>query len=394
MYLVDGQRYGPDGHGLERALAAAYDDRIRPLCLCCDPAVPVYITRLGGNFVLKRMPFTGSRHAVGCSHYESPSELSKLGEVLGTAICEDPDTGVTQLRVGFALSKGTSRAVEPGGGQGSRSIRSDGTRLSLRGLLHFLWQESQLTRWHPGFAGKRTWAVVRSHLLAAAANKIVRGVSLMDVLYVPEPFTVANRDEIDVRRMRRFANGLQRRGDSRSLMLLIGEVRKIVPARDHFKVLVKHMPDQAFRLDGQLHRFTVMRFERELSMCGSSSRTIVIASFGLGTSGLPTIEELSLVPVTLEWLPVEDIFERQLVDRLVRERRMFDKTFRFNAAGQLSVSAIALDALGSPVPLFIQRVGGVPPAFRANVPSWVWEVGQSQMPPLPKRRAESPFAST
>jgi len=312
--------------------------------------------------------------------------------VLGTAISEDPDTGVTHLRVGFSLSKGAPRTVVSGTGQDSGSVRSDGTRLSLRGLLHFLWHEAELTRWHPGFSGKRTWAVVRSHLLASAANMIVRGVPLADLLYVPEPFAVANRDEIDVRRTRRFANGLQRRGDTRPLMLLIGEVKEIVPVRYHFKVLVKHMPDHAFQLDGQFHRRMVKRFERELSMRSSSSRTIVVATFGLGISGLPAIEELSLMAVTLEWLPVEDIFERQLIDRLVRERRTFDKTLRFNAAGQLSVSAIALDAIDSPVPLCIQRVVDGPPAFRGNVPPWVWNVSHSEMPPLPKRRTESPFA--
>jgi len=47
MYLVDGRRYEPDEHGLDRALSAAYDDRIRPLCLCSEPPIPVYITRLG-----------------------------------------------------------------------------------------------------------------------------------------------------------------------------------------------------------------------------------------------------------------------------------------------------------------------------------------------------------
>ena len=46
-------------------------------------------------------------------------------------------------------------------------------RLSLRGLLYFLWHEAELTRWHPGFTGKRTWSVVRSHLLSAARNMTV-----------------------------------------------------------------------------------------------------------------------------------------------------------------------------------------------------------------------------
>jgi len=33
---------------------------------------------------------------------------------------------------------------------------------------------------------------------------------------------------------------------------------------------------------------------------------------------------------TGEWLPVEDSFERQLVERLVRERRSFVKALRYN----------------------------------------------------------------
>jgi hypothetical protein len=116
-------------------------------------------------------------------------------------------------------------------------------------------------------------------------------------------------------------------------MLLIGEVKEIAPARYHFKVLVKHMPDQAFRLDGQLHRHMVKHFEHELSLWGGSDavRMILIATFALNHDGLPTIEELSLMPVTSQWLPVEDHFDLELVQRLVYARRTFEKVLRCNA---------------------------------------------------------------
>lgn len=394
MYLVAGQRYEAGEHELERALAAAHEERIRPLCLCSDPPVPVYVTRLGDTFVLKRMPFTGSQHAVSCSHYESPAELSGLDEVLGTAISEDPDTGVTQLRVGFAMSKGMPRTVGSSTGQESGGVRSDGVQLSLRGLLHFLWYDADLTRWLPGFAGRRSWGVVRSHLLAAAVNKTVRGVPLMNSLYVPEVFTAASRDEIDARRMRRFANGLQRHADVRPLMLLIGEVKEIAPMRYHFKVVVKHMPDQAFLLDSQLHRRMVKRFERQLSLWDTSKhiRMIVIATFAMSDVGLLMIEELSLVPTSSHWLPVEDGYELQLVDRLVNDGRAFEKVLRFNAKlEQRSATAILLDAERSPVAMCLDRTStefDTSPEIEALRPGsgpfqWIWRVHTSALPSFP-----------
>ena len=400
MYLVDGRRYGPDEHGLERALDAAYDDRIRPLCLCCDPAVPVYITRLGGTFVLKRMPFTGSQHAVGCTHYEPPAELSGLGEVLGTAISEDPDTGVTQLRVGFSLSKGAPRAVDAGAGQDSGSVRSDGTRLSLRGLLHLLWHEAELTRWHPGFLGKRSWAVVRGHLLSAVANMFVSGASLGDLLYVPEVFTVNDREGINSRRARRFAAGLQPHRARRPMMILIGEIKEIIPTRFHFKAVVKHAPDLAFLLDSQLHRRMVRRFEPELLLWGASEniRMIMMATFALSDAGLPTIEELSLMPTTPQWLPVEDSYELQLVNRLASSGRTFEKALRFNSKLESSRSSVILfDTKASPTAMYIDRgeegsVDGCSTNIAGDqlgLPQWRWSVQRSDLPPFPPHRAQA-----
>ena len=389
MYLVDGRRYESGEHGLERALAAAYDDRNRPLCLCCDPAIPVYITRLGGTFVLKRMPFTGSQHAVGCSHYEPPAELSGLGEVLGTAISEDPDTGVTQLRVGFSLSKGAPRTVVSGTGQDRGSVRSDGTRLSLRGLLHFLWREAELTKWRPAFDGKRSWAVVRSHLLAAASNKVLKGMLLADVLYIPEAFTASASEAIRTRRNRRFARGLRRNGQTHSKMILIGELKEIVSTRCHFNVVIKHVPDAPFLLNTDLYRRMTRHFENELALWTGSAEThlIMAATFALADWGQPMIDEICLVPTSAQWVPVDDGFEKQLIDRLVSERRAFDKSLGFNSKlASNSISAVLLDAQRAPVALALDRTfareldsqGVARPAS-----TWRWQVYAAEIPTLP-----------
>ena len=68
---------------------------------------------------------------------------------------------------------------------------------------------------------------------------------------------------INVRRLAQWQHAVAAPGKAQHLMLLIGEVKEIVPARYGFKAIVKHMPDQAFAIDEQLYRRLGRRFEPE-----------------------------------------------------------------------------------------------------------------------------------
>ena len=187
-YLVGSRRFETDSPEFAEAIASAHAAHHRPGCLCLVDGVEMYVARLGDGFIVKRMPNTGSHHAPDCPSYEPPAEFSGLGQVLGSAISEDTVTGETSLKLGFSMSKVSGRSTMPAAGSAGDSVATDGTKLSLRGLLHYLWDQAELTRWHPGFAGKRTWGTVRKHLLQAAENKIARGDSLRSRLYIPEHY--------------------------------------------------------------------------------------------------------------------------------------------------------------------------------------------------------------
>jgi len=269
IYEIGGRRYGATSPGFAEAVADAHASHRRPRCMCLLEGVEMYVARLAGpsgGYIVKRMPDTGSHHAPGCPSYEPPAEFSGLGQVLGSAITEDPATGETTLRLDFPLARMPGRSTMPPAGGEADSVSSSGTKLSLRGLLHYLWDQSELTRWHPGFAGKRTWATVRRHLLQAAEHKIARSDALRARLYVPEPFSIDERDAINARRLAQWRHAVAAPGKPQHLMLLIGEVKEIVPARYGFKAIVKHMPDQAFAIDEQLYRRLWRRFEPELAL--------------------------------------------------------------------------------------------------------------------------------
>lgn len=332
-YEVGGRRYEITSPGFAEAIADAHAARLRPRCGCLVEGVEMYVARLGDGYIVKRMPETGSRHAPDCPSYEPPAEFSGLGEVLGSAITEDPATGETTLKMDFPLSKVPRHSAGPQADSASGDrVATDGTRLSLRGLLHYLWDQAELTHWQPGFAGKRTWSTVRRHLLLAAENKLARGESLRSRLYVPEVFYVEQRDAINARRMAQWSRAIAAPGKPQHLMLLIGEVKEIVPARHGYKAVMKHVPDQAFALDDPLFRRLSRRFESELALWVATDdiHQMIIATFGVAASGNPSLAELSLMPVTRQWLPIEDSFDKQLVERLVAEGRSFVKALRDN----------------------------------------------------------------
>ncbi|MCL4698465.1 MAG: DUF1173 family protein, partial [Burkholderiaceae bacterium] len=149
VYEVAGRRFEVGSRGFADAIANAHAAHQRPRCLCLAEGVEMYVARLGEGYIVKRMPDTGSHHAPDCPSYEPPAEFSGLGQVLGSAITEDPATGETTLKLDFPLTKMPGRStIPPTGGEGD-SVSSTGTKLSLRGLLHYLWDQTELTRWHP-----------------------------------------------------------------------------------------------------------------------------------------------------------------------------------------------------------------------------------------------------
>ena len=408
VYEIASRRFEIGTRGFSEAIADAHAAHQRPRCMCLGGydgrGVEMYVARLAGtngDYIVKRMPDTGSHHSPDCPSYEPPAESSGLGQVLGSAITEDPATGETTLKLDFSMSKIAGRTAMPTAGGDSDSVASSGTKLSLRGLLHYLWDQAELTRWQPGFSGRRTWSTVRKHLLQAAENKIARGDSLRTRLYIPEAFSVGQRDAINARRVAQWSQAIAAPGKPQHLMLLIAEVKEIVPARYGFKAVVKHVPDQAFALDEQLYRRLGRRFASALALWGAADdiHMVMIATCSVAAAGIPTIVELSLMPVTRHWLPVEDGYEKQLIERLVADGRSFVKGLRYNlgAEGALA-SATLTDCEGSAPLLFIVHAG-IEDSGRhfqvcnPSVPAWFWHPTSEAMPALPPRQKHSAGAS-
>ncbi|MGE3874344.1 MAG: DUF1173 domain-containing protein [Parvibaculaceae bacterium] len=382
---------------LTAVVAAAYRDRVRPLCLCKQPGIAMYVACIGDQHVIKRMPLTGGLHDPGCDSYEPSLELSGLGPLMGNAIRLDPETGQAALRLEFSLSRTGSRAPPTPGASEASSVKSEARRLSLRALLHFLWNEAGLTKWTSVWSGKRQWWNLRWHLIEAAKTMVVKGAPLNEVLLVPEPFRASSKAAIEERRAAALSAILPQKSGPRRLMVLVGQVKEFQAARGGHRVIVKHMPGFPLLLDDKGWQRLTARFEVELALWSANddAHLVAIATFGVNDAGLAAIEEIALMMVTENWIPYESVHEERLVGALAKLREQSIKGLRYGLpSDQPMVTALLMQRQPKPLALFIVP-GSADDAYEAGLSemiaarpdfeSWIWRVAEGDMPPLPGR---------
>jgi len=396
-FEIAGGVLSEDDPALPAAIAAAYRDRLRPLCLCREPGIPMYVAAIGEQFVVKRMPLSGARHDPACDSYEPPVDLSGLAPLMGSAIRLDPASGMAVLRLGFSLTRTGSRAAATLGVGEATSVKSDVRRLSLRALMHLLWHEAGLTTWTSAWAGKRQWWNIRYHLIEAAKTMLVKDAPLSEGLLIPEPFRAANKDAIEQRRALALSAAQPRRAGPRKLMVLVGEIKEFQPARGGCRLVVKHLPGFPFLLDDRAWVRVQARFEAELALwtADDPSHLIVIATFGLSAAGLASVEEIALMVVAENWVPYESARELRLVEALAKLREQSIKGLRYAAApDQPIAAAVLMQRRPWPLALFVVPASADEAyeaalaemiASRPEMDSWIWRADQAEMPALPGR---------
>ncbi|MBB6469047.1 hypothetical protein HNQ96_004936 [Aminobacter lissarensis] len=393
QFRIGGSLYGENAPELQKVLAAAYERRERALCMCRGDGLPMYIARMGSLYAIKRMPLSGGEHDPPCASYESPYELSGLGALMGSAIQLDPQSGMAALKLDFSLSKIGSRATPTQAGPEADSVSGEARKLSLRGLLHYLWHEAELTVWTSLWAGKRHWWNVQWHLREAAKQMIVKGRPLAETLYVPEAFRAQMKDAIEKRRAEALAPVASSGSGPRKLMIVVGEVKDFEAVRVGQKLVIRHMPGFPFMVDENLHRRLRARFEREFSLWEADDRShlMTVATFGLNPAGLAVIEEIAVMVVNENWIPFDSVHERKLVDVLARMRDKSVKGLRYNLPPDLPIANAIVQQRDQSIALYIVPTGADDKfeltlkdmiAARPEIGSWVWRVSEGEMPPL------------
>ena len=144
---------------------------------------------------------------------------------------------------------------------------------------------------------------------------------------------------------RRNATLAPARASMDNMMIVIGEIKEIAPSQFGEKIVLKHLSEWPLFMDIDLARRFHKRFAMEEELwqsTGDAGHLIIAASFCLKRSGLAEIVEVTLMPVTSEWLPYESIDERALVRHAVEHRRHFVKGMRVDLDADVPIANLTL----------------------------------------------------
>lgn len=354
-FSIQGRVLGIYDPQLQSALTQIHETPERPRCLCVPGGVEMYVAH-HRQFVVKRMPETGSLHHPGCPSYEPGLQQSGLGELVGEAVLES-ELGTVELRVDFPWTRFVGRSVPRGEPQDAAEVDVPRRRMSLRALVHFLFERAGFNRWSPAMEGKRNQGVLHKYLQAAAQNVEIKGVGLANRLYVPEPFSEATKAAVAQRRREKLAF-LQPREGQNPLAVVIGEFKASDVTPLGRRIWVKHMPDapllMAAKAWERVERVFASLLEARDADNGHKARLMVAALIRARREHTYEIDVASLMLTSEHWIPVEGVHELPLVQALIDQHRHFVKPLRYDAKHAASFpNALLLDAGAVPIPLHV-----------------------------------------
>lgn len=392
-YRLGHLHFGDNAPNLQCVLARAHEGHARPLCQCCQAEPPMYVALINGVFYLKRMPGTGHMHDPACPSFDTPPELSGLGPLAGQAIVTDK-AGDTTLRLGFSLSLRGSRHGSDAEDSDSEaaSVTATVRKLRLLALLHYLWHAAGLTTWRKAY-GRRSWWIVHRELCLAATRARIRAGPLSDILFVPPPYVVEDKEHLAGERRRFLARLQPVAGKPTGLGLLVAELKGQEPSQYGRRLRFKHLPDFSVFIDSD----TARRFDRaaarkvRLVEATPNSHLMAIATFAAKGS-YAEIREIALMAVDARWVPFAGERDHALLEALAE--RDFVRCLPYNLPADAPIAtAVLLDA-ETPIALYapapdmaadreeeLHRI-----AAEGLYPAWHWPASDFDMPELPRRR--------
>ena len=315
---------------------------------------------------------------------------------MGEAIIEHGPESI-ELRLDFPFARMPGRSIARGTLQEPADVKVAPRRMSLRAVMHFLFERAGMNRWTPAMRGKRNQGVLHKYLTQAAEEVTSKGLPLSEHLYVPEPFSETGKLQIAERRRKKFAV-LQLPADEArvNMMLVLGEFKGSEETAFGRKVWLKHMSDVPLLTDARtwkrIERVYRPLFEARDADTACKPRIVICALIFARREHLYQIDTASFMLTSQEWIPLNGSHEIDLIHALVEQQRRFVKPLQYDAKSAASFpNALLLDAGATPLALHVvsgdmdskeQAAKEKALKFSEGTP-WVWHAGKP-MPALPE----------
>ncbi|MCP4605259.1 MAG: DUF1173 domain-containing protein [Proteobacteria bacterium] len=332
-----------------RTLVRARNTRGHAICLCTTRS-PSDERRLSiksndTRLWLARYPNTGAGHAANCVWHITPREQSGVGSYAASVIERDGEISKIQLRFGAKIREAKEGFDDDTGKTHTcGSKRKTKSRMTERGLMDFLWEESNLSLWIPQYK-RRSWPMAANQIMAAASKTKWGRQLLSDVLIVANGGNPKNRVDTIAANLSKLTAAVKRK----KRILLITELSRKPELRKGSKcVLVPIMSgyaDYKFKVfaDADLPERLKRRFPIAWNVFGAEKQgreepARVIALIVCEPKKDPKCEgcfnlnmlDMAIMPVNNLFIPFDSSYEHLLSNRLIKDERTFRKPLRYD----------------------------------------------------------------
>jgi hypothetical protein len=308
-------------------------ERTYPTCLCRTDQPERLVMRLRGDrWHLACWPDRGHHHEPDCVWYRVDPTLSGRGPLMGTAITTTESGTSIRLDTPLSLSDAASITAQLDTIATPCSDTSGSSRRSatLLALLHYLWEQAQLSLWLPTGRTRR-WHACVDNLATVASECTVNNIELSRALYLVPPYTPATSDA-NALSWQRFVTELGDHTDgSHERGLLLGELRDVVPTDYGVRIKIAHLRGSLFAsraLGEQVTRSYRPAFSPTNLELGA--RRIVLCVIDRSPRDYVIVEEMAVMLASPAYIPVDSGPELRMADGLVRAGRRFIKPLRYD----------------------------------------------------------------
>ena len=319
-------------------LREAYVNDITPFCLCKPEKINLSISKAESGFILKRTPKSGHLHHVECDSHGgiSPAAFANYNT---EAIREKNDKVLIRLSVPLFTTAQTPDGYTLDGLATPELIQSQKlSTFSLRSLLHLLWDESGLSSWSPGMAGKRLLTRVYWRLKNQCENIILNGEDASLFLFVPSGHVDDNKaTELINDRFRQLEGKVSE--DAKPVLLILGEVRSIKASKRNMAVRIKGLPDDlpVWTPPQAIERFAINWDVKvsELSQGkawkqGKKQRLFVLTAVQRTEQGNLVWRYGTFMPTTDEYIPFNTQEEAEIIKLRILNAEKFDQPLSYD----------------------------------------------------------------
>ncbi|CAB3805034.1 hypothetical protein LMG28688_06092 [Paraburkholderia caffeinitolerans] len=309
------------------------------LCHCrTDTPRKLVIRRYGSLFHLAGWPDDGVHHAERCDFHKKGVSGAGPNPDSRDAIIAGPNGMNVRLDVSLVhqeTASGRNRTTGVSTGASRRAA-------PLLAFLQTLWTSAGLTFWF-GTSKPQGWGSVNAELFAGLGDAAtVNGSPAQDVLHVMRRFEQHDRDainaEFDAFRTRIVNDEkVSRRG------LVLGELAEFADTEFGKAITLRQHP-QRYHVSTALADHAEKKYRRAFRAIGKpNARVIALLLVERLTHRHLRIVDLAAMLCSLVFLPCDSMYEVAMANRLVAERRRFEKPIRMAEGDEMLPDFVLLD---------------------------------------------------